>query len=275
MKKLYIQNLAMFVTEKCNLNCAHCCRGSCNNKSMSDEVMENTLEKVDLLGRLSISGGEPTLAVDRIEKIFSYVIDNNIFLESVYTILNGTIYSEKLLKLYDEMNEYIRLCNGLPVGEVSCLFGISYDDFHFESLEERNLLDLYNYNCLQYADSIYFDNLIDIDYPVFKEGNAVNLPNNLTTSFSKIGFLTAYSLFPNSALKMNTICSLGPIVAVNVDGIVTECDASWVNQRTLYNYGSILNEDFESILLRNGAKIIEPMQWEEESSKLLKKYFNY
>ena len=44
MNKLRIQNLALIVTEKCNLNCAHCLRGGCSDKVMSDEVIKATLD---------------------------------------------------------------------------------------------------------------------------------------------------------------------------------------------------------------------------------------
>lgn len=40
MKKICISNLGMIVTEKCNLNCAHCMRVKCTNKVMSDVVIE-------------------------------------------------------------------------------------------------------------------------------------------------------------------------------------------------------------------------------------------
>ena len=44
MKKIYIQNLGMIITNKCNLNCDHCLRGEkCDNKSMSDEIIKKTL----------------------------------------------------------------------------------------------------------------------------------------------------------------------------------------------------------------------------------------
>ena len=43
MKKCYIQNLALNITDNCNLECRHCLRGDrCNNK-MSDDVIEATL----------------------------------------------------------------------------------------------------------------------------------------------------------------------------------------------------------------------------------------
>ena len=107
MSKLYIQNLAMIVTNKCNLNCTHCLRGAKDNNCMSYEVIEATLNQVFAVGNLSINGGEPLLALDRIEKIISYLIEKRIPIDEFTITVNGTIYSEELLKLLDEVNNYI------------------------------------------------------------------------------------------------------------------------------------------------------------------------
>ena len=75
MKKCYIQNLALNITDNCNLECRHCLRGDrCNNK-MSDDVIEATLSQIKGAGNISINGGEPTLALDRIEKIIEKEIE--------------------------------------------------------------------------------------------------------------------------------------------------------------------------------------------------------
>ena len=73
MNKLRIQNLALIVTERCNLDCGHCLRGGCSDKCMSDNVIKATLDQFDFIGNLTICGGEPTLALDRVEKIFNYI----------------------------------------------------------------------------------------------------------------------------------------------------------------------------------------------------------
>ena len=69
MKKIYIQNLGMIITNKCNLNCEHCLRWEkCDNKSMSDKVIEKTLDQICAIGNLCICGGWITLALDKLEK---------------------------------------------------------------------------------------------------------------------------------------------------------------------------------------------------------------
>lgn len=49
MKKLAAANLGLIITEKCNLNCAHCLMGGCTKKVMSDEVIEATYHNLNIL----------------------------------------------------------------------------------------------------------------------------------------------------------------------------------------------------------------------------------
>ena len=60
--RLYVQNLGVIVTERCNLNCAHCLRGNCTNKVMSDEVIQVTLSQIVGIRALAICGVELTPA---------------------------------------------------------------------------------------------------------------------------------------------------------------------------------------------------------------------
>ena len=85
MKKCYVQNLAMNITDNCNLECAHCLRGERCNRNMSDDVIEATLSEVKGVGNLAINGGEPTLAIDRIENI----VDSNVN-SLLYSILENS-----------------------------------------------------------------------------------------------------------------------------------------------------------------------------------------
>ena len=269
MDKIYIQNLGMFVTEKCNLNCAHCCRGTCTNKSVSDEVIKKTLEQLLIIGNLTICGGEPTLAVDRIEKIFSTIIQNRIWVEKIYMYLNGTNYSEELIKQCQMINEYLQKVNKLK--EKCCFIGVSCDDYHIASLKEKGLWEAYKDNCAKYHESGYFDGLRELIYPIFREGNAVNLDKKLTIPFPRLGYVMTY-VDNNKKLNYDGLCHIGPLVAVNVDGIVTECAGSWENQRTIYNYGNIFDSSIEDIALNNGAKVLKPKQWYRQTGKLINKY---
>ena len=270
MDKIYIQNMGMFVTEKCNLNCAHCCRGTCTNKSVSDEVIKKTLEQILIIGTLTICGGEPTLAVDRIEKLFSTIIDNKILIENVYMYLNGTNYSEELIRLCKLMNEYLQKVNRLQ--KRLCNIEISCDEFHIKELKKRNKWELYKDNCTKYLESGYFNGLRELVFPVFREGNALNMDQKLTIPIPIMSYVMTYVGNDKRKLDYNGLCHIGPLVSVNVDGIVTECDGSWKNQRSIYNYGNIFDDSIENIVLKNGAKVLKPTKWYKETGKLMKKY---
>ena len=99
MRKIAVQNLAMIVTEQCNLECEHCLRGQCSNWVMSDEVIEATLDQIVSIVNLNICGGEPTFALDRIEKIIDVIIEKQILVDAFSVVINGTRYDGKFLDL--------------------------------------------------------------------------------------------------------------------------------------------------------------------------------
>jgi len=68
---------------------------------------------------------------------------------------------------------------------------------------------------------------------------------------------------------------MGPIITVNTVGIVTECDASIEHQRTIYNYGNVLEESIEDIMIRKNAVIVKPNEINRKMLKELKRYTTY
>ena len=113
-------------------------------------MIEATLSQVKGVGNLSITGGEPTLAIDRIEKIIDYIIENNIYIEEFTTTINGTIYSERLLELLKIMDKYIN------DEEVLSMVAISCDIFHLDEIKRLGLFDKYKENVSKYNESKYF-----------------------------------------------------------------------------------------------------------------------
>ena len=63
-KKLSFANLAIEVTRKCNMHCAHCMRGDAQNADISEGKLSKFLSQVNFIGSLTITGGEPTLNVN-------------------------------------------------------------------------------------------------------------------------------------------------------------------------------------------------------------------
>ena len=276
MNKLRIQNLALIVTEKCNLNCAHCLRGGCSDKVMSDDVIKATLDQFEFIGNLTICGGEPTLSLDRIEKILEYISKNKIFVGEISFTINGTIYSTDFLKLLDDMEPYLEFDKSLlsPV-----IFGISLDKFHHDEVCRLNMEQQWFENIKKYTESKHFYDFRKIERKLFREGNAVNLDPEITIPLRPMPIYMSYykkGLFNIPKFDMNGgNCFIGPLITVNVDGIVTECDASLEHQRTIYNYGNIFDNTIEEICLSRNPILEKPKTFEKKLNKTLDRYFSY
>ena len=269
MSKLDIQNLAMIVTNKCNLNCTHCLRGSKDNNCMSDEVIEATLNQVFAVGNLSINGGEPLLALDRIEKIISYLIEKHIPIDEFTITVNGTIYSEELLKLLDEVNNYI------GTNDINSLFAISLDNYHLDEIKKLGIQKEFYENLKKYQESKYFYGYRNTKQKLFSEGYAVNLEEKLTVPLRPLKPFVTYVGKNKKFDRVNGICKIGPIVTINPKGIITECDASIEHQETLYNYGNVLHDSIEEVASNIGELILKPKTFERKANKSLKKYWTY
>lgn len=271
MRKIATTNLGLIITEKCNLNCRHCLMGGATNKVMSDDVIEATLGQFKYIMNLAICGGEPTLTLDRIRKIFSYVIENKILVDNVSISINGTIYSEEFLKLLDEIENYI---NPRHLKPVRTNFTISYDVFHGEELKRLNLVDKYVENAKKYNESPYFHGLARLGRKVFREGNAEKLDARITVPFKPHNMFITYVGNDHKLDVENGLCYIGPFITITPDGIVTECDASIVHQLTEYNYGNVLVDSLENIFLRRKASLVKPKRMYKVLNRGIKRYLN-
>jgi MoaA/NifB/PqqE/SkfB family radical SAM enzyme len=279
-RKMIVDVLGMIVTERCNLKCEHCLRGCRSDKVMSDEVIEATLSNFEYIHTLAICGGEVTLSLDVVEKVIDYVIKHNILVGEITYTINGTIYSQKFLDLLDYSRSYL-IRDGMKKDRTS--FAISHDSYHFKEIKRLGLEEQFSDNLSKYKKSPYYYGLRGLDTKVFREGRAENLPEDKTLIFrpmeTYMTYYTKYRTFLGFMKKKfdreNGICFMGPVVAVNPDGIVTDCDASIEHQYTKYNYGNILEESLEDIMLRKQAIIVQPREVHRKMIKEIIRYNTY
>lgn len=267
MSKLFIQNLGLIITEKCNLKCSHCMRGTCTSKDMSNEVIDEIFEQVDSIGNLTICGGEPTLAIPTLERIFSSIIANNTLLDCTTVTINGTNYSQELIWLLDEIDKYMQPSKF----DTNAWMGISRDPFHMQEIIRLGLRKQYIENLKKYSENKHFLQYREITKKLFREGRATQLPEELTVPLRPWPIITSYTTEKSTKEK---ICAIGPLVSINVDGIVTDCDASIEHQHTIYNYGNILEESLEDICIREG-EIVPARKWYRQTGKIMKKQATY
>ena len=279
-RKQAVRVLAMIVTERCNLECEHCLRGCRSNKVMTDDVIEATLSNFEYIHTLAICGGEVTLALDIVEKIIDYVIKHNIVVGEITYTINGTIYSQKFLDLLDYSRSYL-IRDGKKKDRTS--FAISWDDYHIKEIKRLGLEEQFLSNVHEYKKSPYYYGLRGLDTKVFREGRAESLPEDKTLILRPMDtYMTYYTKYRNFLGLMrkkfdreNGICFMGPVIAVNPDGIVTDCDASIEHQQTIYNYGNVLEESIEEIMLRKQAIIVQPYEVHRKMIKEIIRYNTY
>ena len=261
---MHILNLYLGITRLCTLECEHCLRGDRRNENMSLETIANVFKDVKEIDTLLLTGGEPLLAIKQIKEVLKQIRENNIKVHKTFIITNCTFLNEEIIKLLKEFSDISKL-----------ELALSYDVFHYVELKRLKLLKDYIENTSKYAESVYYDGYYEIHNKLFREGNAINLDKNLTVPLKPMKTFATY-VGKNNIFDMNNgLCNIGPIVTINVDGTITESDASFKNQNTIYNYGNVLNESIIECLLRNKMKTVKPNKFERKVNKQIMKYFTY
>ena len=273
-KGISFQNLGLIITNKCNLDCKHCCRGCKNNKDMSKEVIDRVLSQTVSAGNIAICGGEATLALKTLEYIINYVVDNHIIIDELTFVINGTIYSKEMLRMLDYLNQYIH--NYRENSNSQTTFTISYDKYHLEEIDRLGLLEQYKENIKRYQESIHFYGyqILKTNKKLFREGNACYLDKKITVPLYQMKYFVTYVKSGSKLDIENGLCNIGPLVTINPDGIITEADSSIENQETIYNYGNIFDNSLEELVL-NKAKILKPKKWYRTCCKESDKYSKY
>lgn len=132
---MVIETLHLGITRNCTLYCEHCFRGEKEIVNMSTETLENLFENVSQVNFLLLTGGEPFIAINQLEKLVELIKKNKILIGEIRIITNGTVMSARLLKVLKDLSETTKLS-----------IKVSVDIFHYLELKRLNLLELRNKN---------------------------------------------------------------------------------------------------------------------------------
>lgn len=265
MNNLYVDNLGIIITEKCNLNCAHCFRGDKQCRDISFEVIDAIFDQVKALDILNICGGEPMMAVGKLSYLFKKIIEKKILVRVICITVNGTIYNAKLMEMCQRMNDYIK--KSFPDGGVGIY--VSFDKYHLEELKKRGISfqkEIFKSPCYVGVREL------DVNLKLFREGNAKFLNPNLTIP------LRPMKTFIFDCSKKSKVISyrIGPFITINIDGTITEDNTTFENQQTIYNYGNILTDNLVNSLLDNGAEMIKSeIRYRGLIKKEVKRFMSY
>lgn len=96
---LNIDTAMIEVTRRCNMACDHCLRGEPQKKDIPDSMIDTFFEKVGsgIINNLTITGGEPSLVPEKIEKIIEAAKRNGTDIENFYIVTNGKQVTDAFL----------------------------------------------------------------------------------------------------------------------------------------------------------------------------------
>lgn len=127
MEKINFCNLIIEVTRRCNMQCPHCLRGESENIDIPDEYIEKLLMNVESIGSITFTGGEPTLALDKIKKTRDLLKKYNIPIENFYIVTNGKVVTNDFM--LEMMNWTVMVIDG--GGDLECCgVALSKDKYH-------------------------------------------------------------------------------------------------------------------------------------------------
>ena len=135
MEKVIFNQMAVEVTRRCNMACGHCLRGDAENVDLTGMDIDSVLDQTEAIGRLILTGGEPTLNMGAIQHIANGIARRGIPLMRVQIITNGLIYEERLVALAKRFSEITRLTQVRGYGNTErepwrVSIGVSLDRYH-------------------------------------------------------------------------------------------------------------------------------------------------
>lgn len=128
---LNIDSLVIEVTRKCNMQCEHCLRGPAQRKTIDDQHIYKMLQLVDCVNTLTITGGEPTLAMDSLHQIRNCAIYGNAEIYDFYMVTNGKAIN--VSNVAEWANGMYYACHNNESSHIN----FSFDNYHQYMLDNK------------------------------------------------------------------------------------------------------------------------------------------
>ena len=238
-KKVKLQNLAIELTKLCNLDCAHCLKGESQNVDISKEIIDKVFSQIDSVGRLFLTGGEPTLASGALESIIESIRKYNVSIFEWGMDTNGTMYSERFYKALAELEKICRKSNKKE--QMHGTICISTDAYHKEAIKKTGMLTMLRYyKSIKETERLpWFIGYRELPNELFNEGRAVNIHNKKKVQFRPMHYCL---------INMGSSYLIGPGVFINTNGDVTQCDCSHEHQLSTFYDGNVSKDSILNIV---------------------------
>ena len=225
-----LDNIAIEVTRKCNMGCAHCLRGNAQNLDIDFGYIDSFLSYVSSIGTITFSGGEPALNVNVIEKTLEYCKEREIEVGGFYIVTNG---KENVLELSVAALKWYAYCWEKEM----CGLALSKDMFHEN-------IPIENEEILRGLSFFREDKFTDFNrVNLIEEGRAIDLNGIINTKFRDADF---HNETVDADLFDDTL-EVYSMLYLSADGQVkSNCDSSYDDNR--FNLGHIYDKTLDEMI---------------------------
>jgi MoaA/NifB/PqqE/SkfB family radical SAM enzyme len=119
--------LYLYITGKCNFRCAHCFSSKLEKEHIETRRLMRLLENVRRIPQITISGGEPTLHPNFL-----------IIIRKAAKVANCVYIDTNASWVSLDLSAAIVQVSKIPK---NCIFCVSLDKYHFDSVEEKGVLE--------------------------------------------------------------------------------------------------------------------------------------
>lgn len=133
MQKLYIDQLAIEVTRRCNMSCPHCLRGDAEDIDIDLAYVDRLFSMVGSVGELTITGGEPSIAPAKLKGILRLAKKHKVSVGSFYLVTNALKVSKPFLSAVFDWYLY---CNDNESTGLAYSADVFHDEVPYLNIEK-------------------------------------------------------------------------------------------------------------------------------------------
>jgi hypothetical protein len=193
------------VTRKCNMKCSHCLRGNAQKRDINLNDVNTLFSKIDGIGSLTISGGEPSLVPNLIDEIVVLAKKKKVEIGNFYIATNAKKITKEFICSIIGLYAY---CNDNEISQVNWSNDAYHEDINSEQIK---LLE-----ALTFA---YPKNREDNEtYSLIRQGRAKYFGDRLVNDFSN-----SYEIYEDEIVEGE--------IYLNCDGnLIAGCNYSYEEQ---------------------------------------------
>lgn len=146
---MFISELVIEVTRRCNMECCHCLRGDAQSLDLDLKHVETLFSRLEGIGTLTFTGGEPSLAVDKIEGCLAIAERLELPIDNFYIVTNGLHVKPDF---FLAVAKWYAFCGDNELSQV-CLSNDQYHAMEGEPGDGVKLLEALSFFSMKDSDS--------------------------------------------------------------------------------------------------------------------------